>query len=171
MKSLHISISKKIFVCLLFLAFCAFPSLGLAASDTSHIGEVSEALAKELAQDEAIAKSIKAPVKGMVGVNMAQDIVNKFGERLLIIDVRTEAEYEQGHIPEAKNIPLNLFSRTLWDVPVDRPILLVCRSGARAERAMKILRGARPTQPHIWFFEGSIQYDPAGYYQFLDKAY
>ena len=64
-------------------------------------------------------------------------------ESLLVVDVREPSEYcdARGHIPGAWNYPLNtgvLYAR-YEELPVDRPILVVCRSGARSNVAANFL--------------------------------
>ena len=66
-------------------------------------------------------------------------------EHALLLDVRTPQEYEQGHVPGAKNIPIQEFSGRLNEVEAlvagDKmhPIVLYCQGGGRAARAKKIL--------------------------------
>ena len=62
-----------------------------------------------------------------------------------LIDVRTAAEFEAGHIPGALNVPLDLLKERLDDLrPLlrGRDIVLVCRSGQRAGQAQEVLAGA-----------------------------
>lgn len=60
----------------------------------------------------------------------------------LLIDVRSYAEFMNGHLPGAHCLPLpRLAQEVLQRVP-DReaPILLYCATGARAEQALSLLR-------------------------------
>jgi rhodanese-related sulfurtransferase len=62
-----------------------------------------------------------------------------------LIDVRTPAEFEAGHIPGAVNVPLDLLTSRLddlCDVLHGEDVVLVCRSGNRAGQAQEILRRA-----------------------------
>lgn len=59
--------------------------------------------------------------------------------RPLVVDVRELSEYEAGHIGEALLVPLGTVKDALTDVPKDREIVLVCRSGRRSARAYEIL--------------------------------
>jgi rhodanese-related sulfurtransferase len=62
-----------------------------------------------------------------------------------LIDVRTAAEFEAGHIPGAINVPLNVLKQRLDDLrPLLRgqDIVLVCRSGQRAGQAQETLAEA-----------------------------
>lgn len=118
---------------------------------------------------ENIAAENSLPANGKLDASATRKIMDKYGSDLLIIDVRTDKEFAQGHIPEAVRITLNVFSRSLGQIPTDKPILLVCRSGARSERAFTILRGARPTQEHMWFFDGYPQYGEDNYFELNDR--
>ena len=60
---------------------------------------------------------------------------NKF-----ILDVRTKAEYDAGHIPGATLIPAGRLPRHLAELPRDRPIAVHCQSGARSPGAASLLR-------------------------------
>ena len=57
-----------------------------------------------------------------------------------ILDVRTKAEYEYWHIPEATNIPYTELRARLDEVPGDRPVYSYCRSGFRSYIADCILK-------------------------------
>lgn len=61
----------------------------------------------------------------------------------IIIDVREPDEYSEGHVDGAINIPpdqLLAGAPQLADLPKDAPLLLYCKSGARSNSAMHILR-------------------------------
>ena len=56
-----------------------------------------------------------------------------------ILDVRQPAELKVEHVPGAVNIPLAELRDRLGELPRDREILVVCRSGQRAYYATRIL--------------------------------
>ena len=58
----------------------------------------------------------------------------------LIIDVRTEAEYAEGHILNAVNIPLRTLAENLDKIPADTQVFVYCKSGWRAGLATSSLR-------------------------------
>ena len=60
----------------------------------------------------------------------------------LLIDVRTPAEFNAGHVPAAKNFPLDQIAAKLPSIVEDKnqPILLHCQSGRRSGIATKQLR-------------------------------
>ncbi len=57
----------------------------------------------------------------------------------LLIDVRTPAEFEAGHIPGAVNIPVDEIRRRLAEIPKDKEIVVYCRVGLRGYLAYRIL--------------------------------
>ena len=63
------------------------------------------------------------------------------GKDFVLLDVRTEEEYSEGHIEGAINIPLkNLAYEIENEVPdMDTTIYLYCRSGVRVITAGQIL--------------------------------
>lgn len=56
----------------------------------------------------------------------------------LLIDVRTQPEYEQGHIPGSINIPLERLPYA--NIEDGKQIYAYCLSGSRSERACLWLR-------------------------------
>ncbi|MEZ4518018.1 MAG: rhodanese-like domain-containing protein [Chloroflexota bacterium] len=59
-----------------------------------------------------------------------------------LLDVREPYEFKDGHIPGARLVPLGDLARRMSDLPKDREILVICRSGNRSGRATKQLTQA-----------------------------
>jgi len=70
------------------------------------------------------------------------------GKVPLLIDVRTPAEFADGRVPGAKNMPLDQLDSKLAELEShkDQEIYVVCRSGARSARASSMLasKGFKP---------------------------
>ncbi|MBT8428713.1 MAG: rhodanese-like domain-containing protein [Gammaproteobacteria bacterium] len=60
----------------------------------------------------------------------------------IVLDVRSMAEFKDGHIVNAINIPLNGLGSNVKQIEKhrDKPIVTVCRSGSRSGSACAILR-------------------------------
>ena len=54
-----------------------------------------------------------------------------------IIDVREPAEFEEGHVEGAVNIPLGDIMKRLDEIPKDDEVVVYCRSGGRAGVAVQ----------------------------------
>lgn len=57
-------------------------------------------------------------------------------DNYIFVDVRTAKEYKEAHIPNFINRPIGTY---LGDLPTDKPIVVICQSGARSNRACKEL--------------------------------
>jgi len=56
-----------------------------------------------------------------------------------ILDVREPDEYAEGHVPSAVLIPLGELAARVGEVPRDRPVYVVCRSGRRSMTGVRTL--------------------------------
>lgn len=77
-----------------------------------------------------------------------QALANLDNPDVLILDVRSPAEFQQGHVPGAINIPFDQLARphaalSGWK---DKEVVLYCRSGRRASIAENILEKQGYTQ-------------------------
>ncbi|SHJ99823.1 Rhodanese-related sulfurtransferase [Hathewaya proteolytica DSM 3090] len=99
------------------------------------------------------------------GVNSVKVISATEGESMIknesdiiILDVRTEPEYESGHIKGAVLLPLDEISKRAQEVLKDKnkKILIYCRSGSRSNRAAKLL--VDMGYNNVYDFGGIIDY-------------
>jgi glyoxylase-like metal-dependent hydrolase (beta-lactamase superfamily II) len=61
----------------------------------------------------------------------------------LVVDVRLPAEYRSMHLAPSVSVPLDEIARRRDELPHDRELVLVCRTGARARLAAAELSGFR----------------------------
>ena len=67
-----------------------------------------------------------------------------------ILDVRTGGEFDSIHIAGSYNVPLDTLGEHVRDLAdVAHPVVLVCRSGARADQAHTKLSGAGKQRLHL----------------------
>jgi rhodanese-related sulfurtransferase len=60
----------------------------------------------------------------------------------LLLDVREPEEWAAGHAPTATWIPMGELEARIDELPRDRRILAICRSGARSAAVTEALNGA-----------------------------
>jgi hydroxyacylglutathione hydrolase len=56
-----------------------------------------------------------------------------------VLDVRGAAEFEAAHVPDALHVPHTRIGINVDNLPVDKPLLVYCNSGARAAAAVAML--------------------------------
>lgn len=61
---------------------------------------------------------------------------------VMLVDVRSQSEWEQGHHPSARHIPLGDLPRALASLPRDRPVAVHCQAGTRSAVAASLLSAA-----------------------------
>jgi rhodanese-related sulfurtransferase len=74
------------------------------------------------------------------------DAVAKRDTGAFILDVRQPEEWNEFHIPDSTLIPLDQLAARMNELPKDREIVIVCRSGNRSAQGRDILLNAGFTQ-------------------------
>jgi rhodanese-related sulfurtransferase len=59
-----------------------------------------------------------------------------------VVDVRTQEEWDEYHVPNTTLIPLDQLPNRLNEIPKDKEIVVICRSGNRSKEGRKILLDA-----------------------------
>jgi rhodanese-related sulfurtransferase len=57
---------------------------------------------------------------------------------LQIVDVRSRQEWQSGHVPRAKHIPLDELPDRLGEINRGKQVGFICQSGARSRKATRI---------------------------------
>ncbi len=96
-----------------------------------HLVELRIALAQLTAAPDALSSESRA---SLLAKARSGDVV--------VIDVRPAAEYEAGHLPFARSIPLAELEKRLADLPADKEIVAYCRGPfcLMSDEAVRLLR-------------------------------
>jgi hydroxyacylglutathione hydrolase len=124
----------------------------LVAEDADHVAESRLRLAR--VGIERLAGSLDGGIEAWKRANLAleqirqitvQDLAHLFREKksdVQVLDVRRQAEWEEGHIEGALLHPLNQLTRTMDDLDLQQPIAVHCKGGYRSSVATSLLRRA-----------------------------
>lgn len=115
---------------------------GIMAAALSACGQDKTSRDTKSAQEDTMKTEYKK-----ITAEEAKERMDK-GDKIIILDVRTEEEYREGHIPGAIVIPNEtISSEPLKELPdLDQEILVYCRSGNRSAQTAKKLIEAGYTQ-------------------------
>lgn len=82
------------------------------------------------------------------GVTVIQAVQKINREKALIIDVCSEPEYNAGHLPGARHVPLGDLPARLPEMARDKnqPLIMVCATGMRARSAVSAAQKLGYTQ-------------------------
>lgn len=81
---------------------------------------------------------------------------------VLVLDVREQWEYDEGHIPGVTLIPMAEVSQRLDDIPAAKTVIVTCRSGNRSGQVADYLRQQGFDNVHN-MDGGILAWEAAGY--------
>lgn len=87
----------------------------------------------------------------VIGPLQATRLIN---DGAVVVDVREPNEYATGHIRSSRNIPVGQIANRAAELPADKPVILLCASGARAQRAAATLR--KEGRQQVFCLEGGV---------------
>jgi len=97
-------------------------------------------LSESLNEWEAIGLPVTSgDVEDLAPTQLQELIVNGNGNRPTILDVREPWEFRQGHIPQAKSIPLGKLANRIDELNPHQPVAVVCATGNRSQSAAALL--------------------------------
>lgn len=79
---------------------------------------------------------------GMTVLSVTESVMLMSRKSSLVLDVREAEEFAQGHLQGARHIPLSQLAARSKELEKfkDKPVLLVCQRGSRANQAAKLLK-------------------------------
>jgi len=87
-------------------------------------------------------------IKNLLGFGPKVNMKELMASGALVVDVRTPAEYKDGHIKGAINLPLQTLGNNLNKLKKDQVIITCCRSGSRSGMAKRMLKANGFEQVH-----------------------
>ncbi|MEY4524878.1 MAG: hypothetical protein RIR57_248 [Bacteroidota bacterium] len=87
-------------------------------------------------------------IKNLLGFGPKVNMKELMASGALVVDVRTPAEYKDGHVKGAINLPLQTLGNNLNKLKKDQVIITCCRSGSRSGMAKRMLKANGFEQVH-----------------------
>lgn len=69
-----------------------------------------------------------------------EEAIARVAQGAVLLDVRELNEWDLGHAPDARLLPLSELQARVSELPIDQPVLIICHSGMRSMRATAFLR-------------------------------
>lgn len=94
---------------------------------------------------------------GVTVLSVTEAVMLMSRKSALVLDVREQDEFVQGHLQGARNIPLSQLDARIKELEKfrEKPVLLVCQRGSRATRAAKLLKAQNFTGLNV--LKGGMQ--------------
>jgi len=78
-------------------------------------------------------------LKKILGIGSGADLDVLIANGAIVVDVRTSGEYENGHIKDSINIPLDKLEYRILELDKNKTIITCCESGSRSGAAKNFL--------------------------------
>lgn len=130
---------KKLTLLLLTLSLTASLFVGCGTNGTKEKDNSNKTTSQE--SSETSGETSSEPVAKDISIEESKKLIND-GDVTLILDVRNEDEFAEGHLKNSIQIPVNELKESLGDIEKfkDELVLVYCRSGKRSAEAMDILK-------------------------------
>jgi hydroxyacylglutathione hydrolase len=79
-------------------------------------------------------------LQSITSISLAELVQFRGQNGAVVVDVRGEEEWRNGHIPEARHLPLIELDRRLDELPRGNPLIVHCQTGSRAAIAASLLK-------------------------------
>ena len=100
--------------------------------------------------------------KGSVTVESFQKIWESAPQSLLLVDVRDPREFSAGTIKGAVSVPINELEKKVGSLPLDKPVVFFCSTGARSGEAYDTVKLLRD-DVKAYFLDADIKFAEGSY--------
>lgn len=101
--------------------------------------------------------------KGSVTMESFREVWTRAPESVLLIDVRDAKEFAKGAIQGAINVPINDLEARIATLPLDKPVVFICGTGARSGEAYDMVQLYRAEVP-AYFIDAEAKFMADGSY-------
>jgi rhodanese-related sulfurtransferase len=123
---------------------------------------------EEIAGPAATKAAVEIPSgkeEGSIDPAAFEKILKESPQSILLIDVRSPAEFAAGHFKTAVNISVNDLSKKAATLPSDKPIVFVCNTGAMSGESYFLLKDKRPELKKVYYLDAVCSYEADGSYK------
>jgi len=127
---------KKVFILIVVLALAVLVIAGrlVVCASTAGVAHSADSFVFKLPNEAGF---YNITVDGL-----KTRIDNKSDKNFIVVDIRDNASYAQGHIPGAINIPLNELGYRVFSLDKTKDIIVYCFTGVTSQVACQILVNA-----------------------------
>ena len=111
----------------------------------------------------AAAPAIKAgKEEGSIDIEYFKEVVSTQPESIYLVDVRDADEYANGSLKGAINIPVDQLEARIKTLPLDKPIVFVCGTGARSGESFYMVQDLRPELKQVYYLDAEMTFSKDG---------
>lgn len=103
--------------------------------------------------------------EGSIGLEIFSKIIEENPQSIFLVDVRDPDEFAAGHFQTAVNIPAGELEEIIDTLPAEKPIAIVCSTGARSGESYYMLQDIKPELEEVYYLEAEVEYNNDGSYK------
>jgi len=103
--------------------------------------------------------------EGTIDVAAFEKILKEDPAGILVIDVRSSAEFSTGALKTAVSIPVGDLEKKLKTLSSDKPIVFICSTGARSGEAFFMVKDSRPEIKNVFYLDTEMSFNKDGSYK------
>lgn len=110
---------------------------------------------------EAVASAAPVKVKagteeGSIDIDTFKKIMAQNPKSIMLIDVRDKDEFETGSLNTAVNIPVDELEARIKALPLDKPVVFICGTGARSGESYYMVQDVRPEMKNVFYLDAEM---------------
>ena len=74
----------------------------------------------------------------------------------MLIDVRDKDEFKTGSLKTAVNIPVDQLEAKIKTLPLDKPVVFICGTGARSGESFYMVQDLRPEMKNVFYLDAEM---------------
>ncbi len=106
----------------------------------------------------------KGKLEGTMDIAQFDNLVKTSPSSMYLIDVRDPDEFAKANIKTSINIPVDKLEKQIGSLPVDKPIVFICGTGARSGESYYMMKDLRPAVKEVYYLEAEMKIKPDGSY-------
>jgi rhodanese-related sulfurtransferase len=111
---------------------------------------------KEIVASAAPAKVKAGKEEGSIDIETFKQIMAKNPKSVMLIDVRDKDEFKTGSLKTAVNIPVDQLEAKIKTLPLDKPVVFVCGTGARSGESFYMVQDVRPEMKNVFYLDAEM---------------
>jgi rhodanese-related sulfurtransferase len=136
-----------------------YPAWKEAVGDSAGAAAANTAAATGAAASSQI---VAGPEEGSIDIEYFKKVMAESPEDLYLVDVRDPDEFANGTLQGATNIPVDTLEEKIASLPMDKPIVFVCGTGARSGESFYMVQDLRPELKSVYYVDGEMTFGKDG---------
>jgi rhodanese-related sulfurtransferase len=94
--------------------------------------------------------------EGSIDIETFKKIMAENPTEIMLVDVRDADEFQTGSLKTAINIPVDDLEAKIKNLPMDKPVVFICGTGARSGESFYMVQDLRPEMKNVFYLDAEM---------------